>query len=167
MSYRRLFIVFAVFALLASLSAACGGGNGSSPTPTTAVSTAAPSPTTAVTPTSAPASAALIKVGTTAKGAVLTDSAGFSLYTFDNDKTPGSSSCNGGCAATWPPATTTTAAAPSGITGASGAFSVITRDDGTKQIAYNGKPLYRYTPDKAPGDTTGDGVGNVWHLAKP
>jgi predicted lipoprotein with Yx(FWY)xxD motif len=109
----------------------------------------------------------VVKVGTTAKGAALTDNAGLSLYTFDNDKTPGTSSCSGGCATTWPPVTTTAATAPSGVTGASGAFSVLTRGDGAKQIAYNGAPLYRYAADKAPGDTTGDGVGNIWHLAKP
>ncbi|MEO8540687.1 MAG: hypothetical protein ABI577_13190, partial [bacterium] len=45
------------------------------------------------------------------------------------------------------------------------AFSLITRDDGAKQIAYNGKPLYRYGPDKAPGDANGQGIGNVWFVA--
>ncbi len=167
MFYQRLFIVPAVVALLAIVSAACGGGSSSSPTATIAASTAAPSPTSAASPTSVAASAALIKVATTAKGSVLTDNAGFSLYTFDNDKTATSSTCNAGCSSTWPPVTTTAAAAPSGITGATGAFTVFTRDDGTKQVAYNGKPLYRYAPDKAAGDTTGDGVGGVWHLAKP
>ncbi len=49
--------------------------------------------------------------------------------------------------------------------GAPGKFSLVTRDDGTKQVAYNGSPLYRYTPDKAPGDTNGQGVGNVWFVA--
>lgn len=165
MSYQRLLIIPAL-ALVTFAIAGCSGGNSSSPTATVAISTPAPSPTTAPTPTTA-AAAALVKVGTTAKGTVLMDSTGFSLYTFDNDKTPGASSCNGGCASTWPPIMTTAAAAPSGITGATGAFSLITRDDGTKQVAYKGKPLYRYTPDKAAGDTTGDGVGGVWHLATP
>lgn len=171
MTYQRLFLIPAAFAVLALVSAACGGGSSSSPTATIAASTAAPSPTTAPTtaasPTSAAASAALIKVATTAKGSVLTDSAGFSLYTFDNDKTATASACTGGCASTWPAVTTTAAAPPSGVAGATGAFTLFTRDDGTKQVAYNGKPLYRYTPDKAPGDTNGDGVGGVWHLAKP
>ncbi len=160
MSYQRLLIIPAL-ALVTFAIAGCSGGNSSSPTATVAVSTPAPSPTTAF------AAAALIKLGTTAKGTVLMDSTGFSLYMFDNDKTPGASSCNGGCSSTWPPIMTTAAAAPSGITGATGAFSLITRDDGTKQVAYKGKPLYRYTPDKAAGDTTGDGVGGVWHLATP
>jgi len=175
----------AVVSLLAILlvSAACGGDDGDTATPTKAANTAAASPTkseaatqaattaasptTAATATTGPAAAALLKVGTTTKGNVLTDNAGLSLYTFDNDTTAGKSSCNGSCTNNWPPVTTTAAAAPSGITGASGAFSILTRDDGAKQIAYNGKPLYRWAADKAPGDTGGDGVGSVWHLAKP
>jgi predicted lipoprotein with Yx(FWY)xxD motif len=175
MSHELLCIALAAFTLIALASAACGGDSSSSTTPTKAVATAAASATQAATAPASPttaaattggASAVLIKVGATSKGNVLTDNAGMSLYTFDNDKTAGSSSCNGGCATTWPPVPAGVAA-PSGVTGASGAFSLITRDDGAKQIAYNGKPLYRYAPDKAPGDTNGDGVGNVWHLAKP
>jgi predicted lipoprotein with Yx(FWY)xxD motif len=172
LSREKLCIALATFTLVALVGAACGGDS-TSATPTTAAASAsitkaattAASPTTAA--TTSGASPTLIKVGaTTSKGNVLTDNAGMSLYTFDNDKTAGSSSCNGGCATTWPPVAGG-AAAPSGVTGASGTFSLITRDDGAKQVAYNGKPLYRYAPDKAPGDTNGDGVGNVWHLAKP
>ena len=44
---------------------------------------------------------------------------------------------------------------------------VITRDDGTKQWAYKGKPLYYFSMDKAAGDKAGDGRGMVWHIAKP
>jgi predicted lipoprotein with Yx(FWY)xxD motif len=50
---------------------------------------------------------------------------------------------------------------------ASGDYSVITRDDGTKQWALKGKPLYYWVKDQKPGDTTGDGVNSVWHTAKP
>jgi predicted lipoprotein with Yx(FWY)xxD motif len=50
---------------------------------------------------------------------------------------------------------------------AEGDWGIITRDDGTKQWTYKGRPLYAWTKDKAPGDTTGDGVNDVWHLAKP
>jgi predicted lipoprotein with Yx(FWY)xxD motif len=51
--------------------------------------------------------------------------------------------------------------------GAAGALALVTRDDGTKQVSYNGQPLYYYTPDKAAGDTTGQGVGGVWFVAAP
>ena len=49
----------------------------------------------------------------------------------------------------------------------SGNWSVITRDDGTKQWAYKGKPLYTWAKDTKPGDVTGDGFNNVWHVAQP
>ena len=49
----------------------------------------------------------------------------------------------------------------------SGDYSVVTRDDGAKQLAYKGKPLYLWVKDTKPGDKTGDGFNNVWHVAKP
>jgi predicted lipoprotein with Yx(FWY)xxD motif len=91
---------------------------------------------------------------------VLTNSAGMTLYTFDNDSA-GKSACNGPCAANWPPLL-----AQDGDK-ASGNYSVVTRDDGKKQWAYMGKPLYLWAKDQKPGDKTGDGVKNVWHAAKP
>jgi predicted lipoprotein with Yx(FWY)xxD motif len=91
---------------------------------------------------------------------VLTDSKGMTLYTFDKDATPGKSACNGPCATNWPPLTATKAKAM-------GDWTVVTRDDGTKQWAYKGKPLYRFAKDTKSGDMTGDGFNNgVWHTAK-
>lgn len=112
------------------------------------------------------AGAAALKTGLTAKGTVLTDDKGLTLYTWDTDTTAGKSACNGSCASAWPPVVTTSASAPS-VSGASGAFTIITRDDGAKQVAYKGKPLYRFAADSKPGDITGDGVGGTWHLATP
>ena len=91
---------------------------------------------------------------------ILTNADGMSLYTFDPD-TATSSACNGGCAKSWPPL-----AAGEGAHDA-GDFTVITRDDGTTQWAYQGQPLYLWINDRKPGDTTGDGVGGKWHLARP
>ncbi len=91
---------------------------------------------------------------------ILVDENGMSLYTFDPD-TPTSSACNGGCAQSWPPL-----AAPADADEA-GMFTTITRQDGSKQWAYDGQPLYLWINDRAPGDTTGDGVGGNWHLARP
>ena len=97
----------------------------------------------------------------TASG-VLTNSDGMTLYTFDKDAADsGKSVCNADCAIKWPPLV---AAASEK---AEGAYTIITRDDGTKQWAYKGKPLYTWFKDQKPGDTTGDGVNNVWHTAKP
>ena len=93
---------------------------------------------------------------------VLTGSNGMSLYIFDKDTAgSGKSVCNDGCAANWPPLL-----AMSGDT-ASGDYTIITRDDGKKQWAFRGKPLYYWAKDQKPGDKTGDGFNSVWHLAKP
>lgn len=99
-------------------------------------------------------------VGETNKGKVLVDGKGMTLYTFSKD-TKGKSVCNGQCATNWPPLT-----APADAKGTDG-FSTITRDDGAKQWAYKDKPLYTWIKDTKPGDITGDGVNDVWHLAKP
>ena len=93
---------------------------------------------------------------------VLTNSDGMTLYVFDKDAAgAGKSACNGDCATNWPPLM-----AAAGDK-ASGDYSIITRDDGSRQWAYKGKPLYRWAKDQKPGDTTGDGVKNVWHTARP
>jgi len=93
---------------------------------------------------------------------VLTGTNGMTLYTFDRDAAgSGKSVCNGPCATNWPPLM-----APASMQ-ASGDYSVVTRDDGARQVAYKGKPLYFWAKDAKPGDKTGDGFNNVWRLAKP
>jgi predicted lipoprotein with Yx(FWY)xxD motif len=93
---------------------------------------------------------------------VLANSAGMTLYTFDKDAAgSGKSACNGPCAANWPPLI---AAADSS---ASGDYTIITRDDGGKQWAYKGKPLYLWVKDARPGDKSGDGFNNAWRVARP
>jgi predicted lipoprotein with Yx(FWY)xxD motif len=101
-------------------------------------------------------------------GTILVDSAGKTLYTWDRD-TGETSTCTGGCATTWPPlflpAGTTAPVAGQGVTGLSAAARP---DDATRmQVVWNGKPLYYYAADTAPGETKGDGVGGTWHVAKP
>ena len=92
---------------------------------------------------------------------VLATPAGATLYTFDKDVAgSGKSVCNGPCATNWPPL------AAQASDAASGDWSIVTRDDGSKQWAYKGAPLYTFAKDAKPGDTTGDGKGNVWHLVK-
>ena len=93
---------------------------------------------------------------------VLVNPTGMTLYTFDRDVGgSGKSMCNGPCAATWPPFLAT------GSGASSAAYQVITRDDGSKQWAYQGKPLYTWAKDTKPGDKTGDGVNNAWKVARP
>ncbi len=92
----------------------------------------------------------------------MTDFAGKTLYTFDNDTMPGQSSCTGTCATNWPPYTSGAIAQgslPANIT-------VITRPDGSSQFAWMGKPLYYYAKDTAAGQLLGDGVGGTWHIVK-
>ncbi|HEY0884940.1 MAG TPA: hypothetical protein VGE20_06650 [Ramlibacter sp.] len=96
----------------------------------------------------------------TASNGVLVGPNGMTLYTFDRDA-GGKSLCNGPCATNWPPLM-----APAGAS-ASGDWSVVARDDGSRQWAYKGKPVYYWIKDGKPGDRTGDGVNNVWRLARP
>jgi predicted lipoprotein with Yx(FWY)xxD motif len=93
---------------------------------------------------------------------VLVGSNQMTLYTFDRDAAAsGKSVCNGPCATNWPPLMAAADAKDAGD------WMVITRDDGAKQWAFKGKPLYFWIKDTKPGDKTGDGVNNVWRLAKP
>lgn len=103
-----------------------------------------------------------VKEGKASSGTtVLMDSNGMTLYTFGRDATPGKSMCNDRCAMAWPPLAAETDAKDMGD------WTVVTRDDGSKMWAYNGKPLYTYAMDK-PGDTSGDGKGNgAWKVATP
>ena len=83
------------------------------------------------------------------------------LYTFDRDAAnSGKSACNGPCAALWPPLMASETAQKYGE------YAIITRDDGKKQWAYKGKPLYFWVKDQKAGDKTGDGVNNLWRVAK-
>jgi len=90
-------------------------------------------------------------------GAILTDANGMTLYIRTTD-TPGASSCTGQCAVAWPPFQPPSGSLtlPSGV---GGSLSVITRDDGSSQVAYNDMPLYYWMKDMQPGDTTGQGIG--------
>jgi len=101
------------------------------------------------------------KVGDTSKGKVLVDAKGMTLYTLDRDTAPNKSTCNAQCAINWPPLMV------SGDAKDSGNWTVVTRDDGGKQWAYKGKPLYFWKDDKKPGDVDGDNRNNVWHVAAP
>jgi len=109
----------------------------------------------------ASALAAPAMTGDSAKGKVLTDAKGMTLYTFDKDM-GGKSACNGPCTGNWPPLMA------SASDKAEGSYTIIKRDDGSMQWAYKGKPLYTWKNDKKPGDTTGDGFLNgAWHIAQP
>ena len=101
------------------------------------------------------------KAGDSAKGKTLVDAKGMTLYILHRDTTPNKSTCNAQCAINWPPLMAAADAKDNG------AYTVVTRDDGSKQWAYKGKPLYFWKDDKKAGDADGDGRNNVWHIAAP
>ena len=92
---------------------------------------------------------------------ILTDAKGMTLYTWDKDKEANKSACEGNCIMNWP--ALMAGAADKDM----GDWKIISRSDGSKQIAYKGKPLYYFSMDKAAGDQVGEGKGMVWHVAKP
>ncbi|MEU1476653.1 SCO0930 family lipoprotein [Streptomyces sp. NPDC001668] len=99
-------------------------------------------------------------------GDVLTDSAGLSLYRFDEDTAePPKSNCNGDCATAWPPVPADDASAGAGIDKA--LLGEVTRADGSKQLTIGGWPAYRYAKDTKAGDLTGQGVGGKWYALAP
>lgn len=158
---KRFALVLSLSLAVAALAAACGDDGYSSGASTTVPTKAG----SAVSPAPEQASVKVAQAGTL--GQVLTAPDGRTLYTFTQD-TPGSgkSVCNGACAQNWPPLTMSSGQ-PVKPQGLAGDLSLVTRDDGTKQVAYNGRPLYFYAKDSAPGDTNGQGVGNVWYVAQP
>ena len=93
-------------------------------------------------------------------GNVLVDAAGMTLYTFDRDPL-GKSACNAQCAANWPPLVAPAGARPAGD------YTILARDDGRRQWAYKGKPLYVRSKDEKPGDQSGEAFDNVWRVARP
>jgi predicted lipoprotein with Yx(FWY)xxD motif len=97
-----------------------------------------------------------------ALGSVLTGPSGMTLYTYVNDVEPGKSACSGTCAEHWPPfrpdANAPVARDP---------LSVIIRDDGSKQYAWKGKPLYYWSRDRKVGDVGGHKFRDAWLVAQP
>lgn len=119
----------------------------------------------ASTTTAAKAKSPTLKLRKTDFGTILVDKKGRTLYAFGHDKKD-KSRCSGQCATNWPPAS-----APAKPTVAAGItkskLKVIKRGDGSRQLSYNGHPLYRFIADGKPGDTNGENVtafGGKWHV---
>jgi len=132
--------------------------------PVLAVDYGSPAPTT----TSAPARLQLGAGSSASLGSFLVGPNGMTLYTLSSETSTGSV-CTGGCLANWPPLLVAPGGSVSGPAGATGTFSTIVRaDDGSTQVAYNGRPLYYFAHDTAAGQTNGEGIaalGGVWHVA--
>ena len=132
----------AVLAACGSSAASSAGGGGTS--------TGSP----------AAATAGGLKTATIGGATVLTNAAGFTLYSFAPD-TPTKSNCNGTCAQNWPPVH-----GPATAAGVTGTFGTIKRSDGSVQATFDGHPLYAFAGDSAPGQNKGNGLnaaGGLWH----
>jgi predicted lipoprotein with Yx(FWY)xxD motif len=119
----------------------------------------------ASTTTAAKSKPPTLKLRSTGLGKILVDSKGRTLYAFGHDKTD-KSRCTGQCPNFWPPA-----GSPKKPTVAKGItkskLKVIKRGDGSRQLSYNGHPLYRYVGDGKPGDTNGENInafGGIWDV---
>jgi predicted lipoprotein with Yx(FWY)xxD motif len=145
---RVLLVVPAAAAGLAALAACGSSGSSSSSSPAGSSSAASGS---------AGAAAAGLKTASIGGVTVLTNTKGFTLYTFALDK-GATSACSGACAAAWPPQT--------GLAAVKSPYSTIKRSDGSTQLTFNGHPLYTFTGDTAPGKASGNGVtafGGLWY----
>jgi predicted lipoprotein with Yx(FWY)xxD motif len=99
-------------------------------------------------------------------GDFLVGNNGMTLYMFTQDE-ENVSNCTDQCTANWPPLVVHEGEVPVAGHGVVGELNVIERDDGTFQVTYNGMPLYFWVNDGAPGDTNGQGVGDVWFVVPP
>ena len=98
-------------------------------------------------------------------GTILTEASGRTVYLFTVDD-ENKSNCSGGCSLAWPPLLTVGGpAAEEGVT--AGRLGSITREDGYTQVTYASRLLYYFAPDEKPGDTMGQGVGDVWFVISP
>jgi predicted lipoprotein with Yx(FWY)xxD motif len=161
---------------LTALTAACGtsapvaGGAYGATATTSAASPAMPAsspapPSPITTARGAPMIPAktLLTVEKTKIGYVLATGSGMTLYWYGHDvKGSGTSACTGACLTSWP-ALRGRPGAAAGVA-LSGKLGMITRADGVVQATYNGYPLYTYAADMTAGQTTGNGVGGVWHV---
>ena len=136
---------------------ACSSDSGGSKTSAPATTTSAGA--------QAPAAGAALATATTSLGTIVVDGKGMTVYEYASDTQGGdSSTCTGACASNWPAVPGSAAPQLDGVTGA---VATITGADGKLQLTLNGWPLYYYAGDKAAGDTTGQGVGNVWWVLTP
>jgi predicted lipoprotein with Yx(FWY)xxD motif len=149
----------------ALLAAACSSGTSS----ISSTSGSGGSGSGASTSTSSPASGkTVITTKSGSMGTYLTDGSGRAVYLWVKDSM-NKSECSGACAGAWPPVPASGGITASGSAKASD-LGTITRSDGSKQVTYDGHPLYYYAGDSGPGQTNGqgsDGFGAKWWLVSP
>ncbi|MCP3443869.1 hypothetical protein [Bradyrhizobium sp. CCGUVB14] len=142
----RVVIAATVIALSAGHAFANGHGGGGGEAPAAPKVEAVPAPARYV---------------LTKQGPKLVDLKGMTLYFYERDTSGKTSSCNGKCAEAWIPL-----AAPANAQ-ATGDFTPITRNDGSKMWAFRYRPLYTSVADKAPGEANGTATTLQWRVARP
>ncbi|GGS06140.1 lipoprotein [Streptomyces humidus] len=157
--FRLAVVGTAAFVAIAAVSGCSNGGGGSSNSTTVTPSK--------VTPTSTPTGAqAMVKTASSGKlGTILVSGTGRTLYLFEADKST-TSTCNGACAAAWPPLLTSGSPSTGG-SAQSKLLGTSKRSDGKTQVTYNGHPLYLYAGDSKAGDTNGQALnqfGAEWYV---
>jgi predicted lipoprotein with Yx(FWY)xxD motif len=152
----------AALALASALVLAACGSSGSSGTSSSST------PPASSTASSSPRPASVVGTKTTSLGTFLVDAKGRALYLWDADH--GSmSTCSGACAQAWPPLTATGTPKASGQVKSS-LLGTTKRADGSREVTYDGHPLYYFEGDTTPGQTTGqgnDGFGAPWWVVSP
>ena len=167
MALRRLFIVMSVSMLLLAACSNDNGSGGASGTTGPSSPTETSPPPASESPSSGGGGETEVEAEDSPLGTILVDQKGNTLYVFLQD-TGDTSTCTGDCATTWP------ALIAKGEVKAGGGGGVdesllgtSARDDGTMQVTYNGHPLYYFSGDQAPGDTNGQGIGDIWFVVSP
>ena len=148
----------------ALLVAACSSGSSS----TGAAASGSPAGASSSSGSASASGATVIETASSSAGAFLTDGSGRAVYLWAKD-TGDMSNCSGACAGAWPPVTASGTVTASGGAKASD-LGTITRSDGTKQVTYDGHPLYYFVGDSGAGQTNGQGSDNFgakWWLVAP
>jgi predicted lipoprotein with Yx(FWY)xxD motif len=152
---------------LAVVLAACSGSTGTTAEPTASVAASESASASEAAPSEAASMAvgdATVLVAESDFGQILTDADGNVIYYFANDS-DGTSTCAGDCFANWPPVPVE--GSPTAGDGVTAELGTTEATDGTTMLTVNGFPAYYFAGDAAPGDTNGQGVGDVWWVFGP
>ena len=160
---RRAWFVVLVAAVV--LLAGCGDDDDSTDAQTGATTTAEGSASTTTT-TAETTEGPVSRAPNPQLGEILVDAEGLTLYVFDNDK-DGTIACGAGCTGAWPPLVLESGASLPTTGDLAADLTAVARPDGAQQVAFKGRPLYRFAGDTKPGETKGDNVANAWHVVKP
>lgn len=158
-------ILYSLTALVAAATlTACGGGtDDDTPEPAGEATSAEESPVE-----ESPTEEMSVDLATaeTELGTIVVDGDGMTAYYFSKDvKDSGTSACAGDCLTAWPPITTESDTPT--VEGVTGEVGTITATDGSTQITIDGRPVYTFAQDTAPGDVNGQGVNEVWWVIAP